>query len=59
MGGEGHTDWLSGVDFHPRGNLLATSSADGSAKIWDFGKNGECVNTFKDHIQVVWDAKFN
>ena len=59
MGGEGHTDWLSGVEFHPRGNLLATSSADGSAKIWDFGKNGECVNTFKDHIQVVWDAKFN
>mmetsp|Transcript_65397 Transcript_65397/g.141287 ORF Transcript_65397/g.141287 Transcript_65397/m.141287 type:complete len:111 (+) Transcript_65397:853-1185(+) len=59
MGGDLHTDWISGIDFHPRGNLLATSSADGTARIWDFSKNGECTHTFKDHIQVVWDAKFS
>jgi len=22
MGGEGHSDWLAGIDFHPKGGLL-------------------------------------
>lgn len=59
MTGEGHSDWLSGVDFHPRGSILATSSADGTVRLWDFSRNGECVQVFKDHVQVVWDCKFN
>ena len=36
MSGEGHIDWVGGVEFHPKGNLLATASGDGSVKIWDF-----------------------
>ncbi|CAF5007577.1 unnamed protein product, partial [Rotaria sp. Silwood1] len=24
MKGEGHSDWVSGVDFHPSGNKMAT-----------------------------------
>lgn len=59
MGGEGHTEWVSGVKFHPKGKFLATCSADNTVKLWDFSKNGECVSTFKEHTQVVWNVDFN
>ena len=36
MCGEGHNDWVGGVDFHPRGSLLGTASGDGTVKLWDF-----------------------
>jgi sperm-associated antigen 16 protein len=36
LSGEGHKDWLSGVDFHPAGSHLATSGGDKTVKIWDF-----------------------
>ena len=36
MSGEGHRDWISGVDFHPAGSHLATASGDRTVKIWDF-----------------------
>jgi len=42
MGGEGHSDWVSGLDFNPKGTHLATCSADGSVKLWDFTRNGDC-----------------
>merc|ERR1719262_2141652 len=33
MSGEGHRDWISGVDFHPAGSHLATASGDRTVKI--------------------------
>jgi len=36
LSGEGHKDWLSGVDFHPAGSHLVTSGGDKTIKIWDF-----------------------
>ncbi len=36
MTGEGHRDWLSGVDFHPAGSHLVTSGSDRNIKVWDF-----------------------
>ena len=36
MSGEGHSDWIGGVAFHPRANYLATASGDGYVKIWDY-----------------------
>lgn len=36
LSGEGHKDWLSGVDFHPAGSHLVTSGGDNTVKIWDF-----------------------
>jgi WD40 repeat protein len=33
MSGEGHRDWVSGVDFHPHGTHLVTSSGDTTVKV--------------------------
>ena len=48
MTGTGHSDWISSCQFHPNGNLLATTSGDGSAKLWSFAQNG-CILTLSDH----------
>jgi WD40 repeat protein len=58
MSGEGHLDWVGGVEFHPRGNLLATASGDGTVKIWDF-VNACCAQTFSEHGQPVWKVAFH
>ena len=58
MSGEGHKDWVSGIDFHPKGSHLVTSSGDCTIKVWDF-INASCTHTIKDHIQPVWSVKFN
>lgn len=36
LSGEGHKDWISGVDFHPAGSHLVTSGGDKTIKVWDF-----------------------
>ena len=36
LSGEGHKDWITGVDFHPAGSHLVTAGGDKSVKIWDF-----------------------
>ena len=53
MSGDGHNDWLSAVKFNPEGTSLATSSGDGSVKIWDLKKT-TCVQTLSDHQQPVF-----
>lgn len=35
MTGEGHKEWICGIDFHPLGSHLVTSGGDKSVKIWD------------------------
>ena len=42
MCGEGHRDWVAGVDFHPSGAALASGSGDASVKFWSFEKQ-RCV----------------
>lgn len=58
MAGEGHKDWVSGADFHPRGTHLASGSGDMTVKIWDFEKQ-RCVLTFAKHAQAVWSVAFH
>ena len=53
LSGEGHSDWLSAVHFNPEGTSLATSSGDGSVKVWDL-KKASCIQTLSDHQQPVW-----
>ena len=50
LSGEGHSDWISDVQFHPSGTLLATSSGDGTVKVWDFERS-KCSQTFAEHQQ--------
>lgn len=41
----GHTDFVAGAEFTPNGKFLATSSTDGSVRLWD-------VKTYKSVGQV-------
>merc|ERR1712079_618925 len=58
LSGEGHKDWVSGVAFHPRGSLVATTSGDSTVKIWDVSKE-KCRHTLYDHNQAVWACAFH
>ena len=35
MQGEGHKDWIAGIDFHPAGSHIATGGGDKAIKLWD------------------------
>lgn len=56
--GEGHTDYISGIDIHPKGVFLITSSGDHTIKLWDLF-NISCKATFYDHNSIVWSVKFH
>eukprot|EP00294_Goniomonas_avonlea_P016044 CAMPEP_0114561352 /NCGR_PEP_ID=MMETSP0114-20121206/11957_1 /TAXON_ID=31324 /ORGANISM="Goniomonas sp, Strain m" /LENGTH=606 /DNA_ID=CAMNT_0001746979 /DNA_START=71 /DNA_END=1888 /DNA_ORIENTATION=- len=58
MSGDGHKDWVAGIDFHPHGGHLATASGDGTVKLWDFAKS-KCSHTFTEHAQAVWAVAFH
>jgi len=58
MAGEGHKDWVSAASFDPAGAHLATSSGDGTIKIWDF-LGSRCLTTLEEHTSVVWDCRFH
>jgi WD40 repeat protein len=59
MSGEGHKDWIAGIDFHPRGGaLLATASGDATVKVWDVA-GARCAATFTEHASAVWDVAFH
>lgn len=59
MTGEGHKDWICGIDFHPQGSHLVTSGGDKSVKVWDF-INSSIAHTFNDvHTSPVWKVKFH
>ena len=40
------------------GELLASCSGDGTAKLWNF-REGRCVITYTDHQQPVWDCSWH
>ena len=39
----GHTGWVMGTEFSPDGDLLATTSLDGTVRLWDIGPGLEIV----------------
>ncbi|KAJ3416493.1 Transducin beta-like [Chytridiales sp. JEL 0842] len=45
------------LDWNPHGNLLATGSYDGSAKIWS--KSGELKHTLRKHSGPIFSVKWN
>jgi WD40 repeat protein len=56
LGNHGKRVW--GVAFSPSGDLLATSSADGTIELWDVQAQTK-VHTLYGHINSVWDAVFS
>lgn len=47
----GHTDWLIWSKFSPNGKVIATSSVDGTVKLWDAAKFAE-IGTIADQSYV-------
>lgn len=59
MTGEGHKEWISGIDFHPLGSHLVTAGGDKCIKVWDF-VNSCVLHTFEEvHTQPIWKVKFH
>ena len=59
MTGEGHKDWLSGIDFHPAGSHLVTSGSDRCIKLWDF-MSSSISHTFTNVATApIWRVKFH
>ena len=55
--GMGHSDYISGIDIHPKGNFLITASGDHTVKVWDLF-NMKMKKTF-DFSSIVWSVKFH
>ncbi len=53
----GHTDILQGITFSPDGNKVATSSADGSVRLWDV-KTGKALRVLIGHKNTVFGVRF-
>lgn len=53
-----HRDWISDLDFNPRGTVLATSSGDHTVKVWDVTR-GALVSTHAEHTGAVWSVAFH
>ena len=59
MSGTGHSDWISSVDFHPTGQMLATGAGDATVKIWDIDNNQKEIISFNDHQNAIWGVSFH
>jgi platelet-activating factor acetylhydrolase IB subunit alpha len=49
---KGHRANVTSLSFHPQYTQLASSSEDGTIKLWDF-ENGEYERTLKGHTGIA------
>jgi WD40 repeat protein/energy-coupling factor transporter ATP-binding protein EcfA2 len=54
---KGHTDILQGITFSPNGNKVATSSLDGSVRLWNV-KTGKALRVLIGHKNTVFGVRF-
>ncbi|GAK54714.1 WD-40 repeat protein [Candidatus Moduliflexus flocculans] len=55
---EGHADFVIGIAFSPDGTLLASSSADGTLKLWNVA-DGKIIRTLYGHAGWVVSVSFS
>lgn len=53
---KGHKSSITSIAFHPQFTQLATSSEDGSIKIWEF-ETGDFERTLKGHTSSLTNMK--
>jgi len=53
----GHESPITNLSFSPAGDLLATGSEDGTAKLWDL-RSGRLVRTLRGHAGTVGSVAF-
>lgn len=54
----GHNESLYGIAFHPVKDIIATSSRDGTVKLWD-STNGRELSTLKGHTDMIMRVTFS
>ncbi|MEM9090323.1 MAG: hypothetical protein AAGC93_16430, partial [Cyanobacteria bacterium P01_F01_bin.53] len=51
---DGHTDKVTGIEFHPNKDMIITASRDKTVKLWDTnGRNISTMNGHSDEINFV------
>ena len=55
---KGHTQYIAGIAFSPNKKLIATGSADKTARLWN-GHTGENIKTYKGHTHTVYTPVFS
>src|SRR4051812_25467882 len=53
----GHSDYVYGLAFSPDGKSLASTSGDGTLRLWDVG-TGKAHRTIKAHAGSVYAVAF-
>jgi len=54
----GHGDTVTGVAFSPRGQLIASVSADKTLRFWEAASGGELANMEGGHGEAVQGVAF-
>ena len=55
---EGHTEYIAGIAFSPKKNIIATGSADKTARLWN-AHTGESIKTLTGHTDTVYTPMFS
>ena len=57
----GHKESITTIEFNKHLNLYASSSLDGSIKLWDYrNKASNCVQTINlSNDNIIWDISFS
>ena len=55
---KGHTQYIAGIAFSPNKKLIATGSADKTARLWN-AHTGENIKTYKGHTHTVYTPVFS